>query len=235
MRFVCVRGAGDCPAAVVLPYVRMSPASPHAVSCDMMPCCDLMRCWSPCRLSCRAVCSGAIAFEELGLTAQRRVGPTANALRGVWDMVRGSEGGVMGGGSGREEGGEWEGGGSGRGIAAVHRRRSEQGGRGSGAGGAAAVRGAGMEGRRGEGQCGGRETSPSPSRHPTAAPAAAAAPTGPATHRWAASCGLWTPARCTGAPTSLTARVRRVTQCGGGAWARRLCVCVCLCVRVVWG
>ncbi|KAG2429476.1 hypothetical protein HXX76_010713 [Chlamydomonas incerta] len=30
---------------------------------------------------------GAIAFEELGLTAQRRVGPTATPLRGVWDLV----------------------------------------------------------------------------------------------------------------------------------------------------
>ncbi|EFJ50014.1 hypothetical protein VOLCADRAFT_117025 [Volvox carteri f. nagariensis] len=30
---------------------------------------------------------GAIAFEELGLDGQRRVGPTATPLRGVWDMV----------------------------------------------------------------------------------------------------------------------------------------------------
>lgn len=31
--------------------------------------------------------SGAIAFEELGLDGQRRVGPTATPLRGVWDVV----------------------------------------------------------------------------------------------------------------------------------------------------
>lgn len=30
---------------------------------------------------------GAIAFEELNLTSQRRVGPTAQPLRGVWDMA----------------------------------------------------------------------------------------------------------------------------------------------------
>ncbi|GLI66332.1 hypothetical protein VaNZ11_010112 [Volvox africanus] len=30
---------------------------------------------------------GAIAFEELGLDHQRRVGPNATALRGVWDVV----------------------------------------------------------------------------------------------------------------------------------------------------